>query len=146
MHCHLRAMTNLTIETQNTSDAFVTWNRPLFLSGRVLSLVLTNNFIVFCFQLGNSNSDIDTPTPPSSFHRRGSSRGSMRKVLPPGRNFNINLDSVICIEKIYILLSSGRHSGNCPTFKDSFNFGTRDRKGLNRSCTFFFVYNDWSNC
>ena len=84
MHCHLRAMTNLTIETQNTSDAFVTWNRPLFLSGRVLFLVLTNNFIIFCFQLGNSNSDIDTPTPPSSFHRRGSSRGSMRKVLPPG--------------------------------------------------------------
>ena len=102
MHCHLRAMTNLTSETQNTSDAFVTWNRPLFLSGRVLFLVLTNNFIVFCFQLGNSNSDIDTPTPPSSFHRRGSSRGSMRKVLPPGRNFNINLDSVICIEKKYI--------------------------------------------
>jgi len=34
--------------------------------------------------LGNPNSDIDTPTPPSSFHRRGSSRGSMRKVLPPG--------------------------------------------------------------
>jgi len=33
--------------------------------------------------LGNPNSDIDTPTPPSSFHRRGSSRGSMRKVLPP---------------------------------------------------------------
>lgn len=33
--------------------------------------------------LGNPNSDIDSPTPPASFHRRGSARGSMRKVLPP---------------------------------------------------------------
>lgn len=30
----------------------------------------------------HSNSDIDSPTPPSSFHRRHSARGSMRKVLP----------------------------------------------------------------
>ena len=35
-------------------------------------------------QLGNNpNSDIDSPTPPSSFHRRNSTRGSMRKMLPP---------------------------------------------------------------
>ena len=37
----------------------------------------------FQFQLGNPNSEIDCPTPPASFHRRGSSRGSIRKVLPP---------------------------------------------------------------
>ena len=53
MHCHLRAMTNLTIETQNTSDAFVTWNRPLFLSGGYYfwSSLIILLFFVFSWEI-----------------------------------------------------------------------------------------------